>query len=37
MLFPDAEGAEDQVEYVVRCGGSGDGIEWAEGAVEIEQ
>src|SRR5271165_2793903 len=37
LLLSDAEGAEDQVEDVVGGGGAGNGVEGAEGAVEIEQ
>lgn len=37
MLLADAEGGEDTVEDVVGGGGSGDGIDWPQGGVEIEQ
>jgi hypothetical protein len=36
-LFSNAEGAEDEVEDVVGCGVSRDGIEGPQGIVEIEQ
>jgi hypothetical protein len=36
-LLSDAEGAEDQVEDVVRGGGAGDFVERAQCSVEIEQ
>ena len=36
-LLADAEFAEDEVEDVVGGGGAGEGIEGAEGFVEIEQ
>jgi len=36
-LFPDAEGGEDEAEDVVGGGGSGEGVEGAEGGVEVEE
>src|SRR5580693_9084200 len=33
----NAERAEDQVKDVVGGGGSGDGVEWPQGVVEIKQ
>src|ERR1700739_5052159 len=37
ILLADAEGAKNQVQDVVRGGRAGDFIEWAEGAVEVEE
>ena len=37
VLFSDAEGGEDEAEDVVGGGGAGEGVEGAEGGVEIEQ
>jgi len=37
LLFADAEGGEDEAEDVVGGGGSGEGVEGAEGGVEVEE
>ena len=36
-LFSNAECSEDEIEYVIGSGGPGDGVERAQGAVEIKQ
>lgn len=36
-LLADAEGGEDAVEDVVGGGGAGEGVEGAEGFVEVEE
>ena len=36
-LLSDAEGGEDEVEDVVGGGGAGEGVEAAEGFVEVEE
>ena len=36
-LFADAEGGEDAVEDVVGGSGAGNGVDRAEGGVEVEQ
>src|ERR1700722_16588615 len=36
-LFSDAERTEDQIQYVVVCGGAGDRIQRTQRAIKIEQ
>lgn len=36
-LLADAEFAEDEVEDVVAGGGTGEGVEGAEGLVEVQE